>query len=172
MLKIARSFAQLIFSELMNVYVEGNILNGREFFPKESAQQQLCNAEQDFYHYLKSVFFRQSDSWYAIWEAQGRYVSALRLEPYSDGYLLCALETAPDVRQRGYAKTLICAVQSYLAEQGSGVLYSHVSKRNAASLAVHKKCGFQIVMDHAVYSDGSVHQNSYTLAYPYKKSET
>lgn len=156
----------------MNVYAEGNILNGREFYPKESAQQQLCNAEQDFYHYLRSVFFRQSDSCYAIWEAQGHYASALRLEPYSDGYLLCALETAPDVRKRGYAEALISAVQKHLAAQGRGVLYSHVSKKNAASLAVHRKCGFQIVMDHAVYSDGSVHQNSYTLAYVYKKSET
>lgn len=172
MLKIVQSLGQLNFSALMNVYTEGNILNGKTFYPKESAQQQLCNAEQNFYHYLNSVFFRQNNSCYAIWEAQGRYVSALRLEPYSDGYLLCALETAPDVRQRGYAETLVCAAQSYLAEQGSGVLYSHVSKKNAASLAVHKKCGFQIIMDHAVYSDGSVHQNSYTLAFAYEKSET
>lgn len=172
MLKIARSLGQLDFSALMNVYAEGNILNGKAFYPNESAQQQLCNAEQDFYHYLKSVFFRQCDSWYAIWESQGRYVSALRVEPYSDGYLLCALETASDVRQRGYAVTLVSTVQKHLAKQGSGVLYSHVSKTNAASLAVHRKCGFQIVMDHAVYSDGSVLQNCYTLAYAYEKSET
>ena len=172
MLKIVRSLGQLNFSALMNVYAEGNILNGKEFYPNESAQQQLCNAEQDFYHYLKSVFFRQSDSCYAIWEAQGRYVSALRLEPYSDGYLLCALETAPSDRRKGYAKALVTAVQKHLSQQGSGILYSHVSKKNAASLAAHRACGFQIILDHAVYSDGSVCQNSYTLAYSYEKSET
>ena len=172
MLKIVRSLGQLNFSSLMNVYSEGNILNGKEFYPNESAQQQLFYAEQDFYQYLRDVFFRQSDSFYAIWEVQGRYVSALRLEPYSDGYLLCALETAPNDRQKGYATALVAVVQKYLAQQGSGILYSHVSKRNTASLAVHRKCGFQIVMDHAVYSDGSILQDSFTLAYPYEKSET
>ena len=172
MLKIIKSMHELRFSELMQVYLEGNIENGRELYPDYSSAEQLREAEQDFYQYLASVFFRQENSFYAVWEADDRYTAALRLEPYADGLLLCALETAPDARRKGYATELIHAVQAHLAEQGSGTVYSHVSKRNAASLAVHQKCGFQIHKDHAVYSDGTVLHSSLTLIFPYKKSET
>ena len=128
-------------------------------------------AEMNFYHYLNSVFFRQTDSFYAVWEISGRYLSALRIEPYLDGYLLCALETKPKERKKGYACELIQSVIGYLAEQGSGILYSHVSKENFASLAVHKACGFEISKNYAVYADGSVLLNNYTLVREYEKSE-
>lgn len=171
MLRIAHSMSQFRFSELMTVYHEGNLENGVDRYPYLTVNEQLRYAEQDFYNYLSSVFFLQRASLYAIWEIDGAYKSALRLEPYSDGMLLCALETAPEARGKGYATELISAIQRYLRKQGSGKVYSHVSKRNAASLAVHKKCGFQIIKDSAVYSDGSVMHNSYTLTYRYEKSE-
>ena len=102
------------FSDLMEVYREGNIDNGRELYPADSAYEQLRNAEQDFYQYLQSVFFRQDHSFYAVWESDGKYQSALRLEPYMDGFLLCALETAPAARNRGLAAALVFAVQDLL----------------------------------------------------------
>ena len=156
----------------MEIYTEGNIENGRDNYPGMSVQEQLREAEQDFYQYLQSVFFRQKDSFYAIWEADDRYCSALRLEPYADGLLLCALETVPEARRQGYASALIKTVLEYLSGQGSGVLYSHVSKRNVPSLKVHEKCSFEIIKDHAVYSDGSVLNSHVTLACVYEKSET
>lgn len=171
MLEIVKTINGLRFSELMYVYNESNALNGSERYPDRTVEHQLLEAEQDFYLYLTSVFFRQTDSFYAIWEEDGRYQSALRLEPYADGYLLCALETAPDARRRGYAAKLISAVQTYLVQTGGSKIYAHVSKKNKPSLAVHRKCGFQIVHDHAVYSDGSVLRNSYTFLY-HEKSET
>lgn len=172
MLKVVQSIGQLNFSAMMNIYIEGNLENGKMNYPDDPEPQQLLKAEQDFYHYLDSVFFQQKDSWYAIWKAEGRDVSALRIEPYQDGYLMCALETAPSDRRRGYATALLISVQNYLSRQGSGILYSHVSKKNTASLSTHQKCGFQIIKEHAVYSDGSVLMNHFTLAYSYKKSET
>ena len=172
MLKIAKTLQQLNFSSLMDIYIEGNVENGRYNYPEMSAQEQLREAEQDFYQYLQSVFFRQEDSYYAIWEADGCYRSALRLEPYADGLLLCALETAPESRRQGYASALIKAVLEHLSARGSGVVYSHVSKRNVPSLKVHEKCGFEIIKDHAVYSDGSVLNSHVTLACVYEKSET
>lgn len=171
MLSIVRTMSSLRFSELMDVYLEGNLENGNDCYPSLPPEERLRRAEEDFYHYLNSVFFCQSDSYYAIWEVDGCYKAALRLEPYSDGLLLCALETAPKERRRGYGTQLIRAVQKHLMEHGSGKLYSHVSKRNAASLSVHKKCDFKILKDHAVYSDGSVMNNSFTLVYVYEKSE-
>ena len=172
MLKIISTIPQLHFHKLMQVYREGNVDNGRELYPDFSPEEQLANAEQDFYHYLNFVFFKQDGAFYAIWEAEGSYKSALRIEAYADGFLLCALETAPGDRCRGYASALIRAVQNYLKGKGSGTIYSHVSKKNTASLAVHRNCGFQVIKDHAVYSDGSVLSGSFTLAYQYQKSET
>lgn len=171
MLRIIDSMSKLNFSRLMEVYLEGNQENGRQQYPDESEAVQLRFAENDFYDYLDSIFFHQKDSFYAVWEDPNRYLAALRLEPYRDGYLLCALETAPDVRGKGYATLLIKNVQKYLSHNKHGIIYSHISKHNMASLAVHKKCDFHIIKDYAVYSDGSVLRNSYTLVYEYKKCE-
>ncbi len=160
MLIIARSLKELRFSDLMEVYREGNLENARQFWPGVPENQQILLAEQNFYQYLKEGFFPQPGAVYCVWQVQDRYVSALRLEPYEDGLLLEALETAPEHRRRGYAKALI---QSVLAWAPKGKIYSHVSRRNAASLATHTACGFEKVLEHAKYIDGSVTQNSVTL---------
>lgn len=171
MLKIIRKSAELNYSELMNVYFEDNLKNGREKYPNDSVDSQLRKAETDLFEYLHSVFFRQCNSIYAVWEEKGRYQSALRLEPYCDGYLLCALETAPCARRKGYASLLVNASRQYLSQFGNGIIYTHVSKSNIPSIKTHMKCGFRIIKDYAVYLDGSVLHNSYTFAYEYKKSE-
>ena len=172
MLKIVNSMRELSFSQLMNIYSEGNREYGAELYPHLSDVEQVQEAEQDFYQYLQDIFFRQKGSFYGLWEVSGVCRTALRIEPYADGVLLCALETEPGYRRKGYASALICAVLDYLFQLGSPKIYSHVSKKNLPSLLVHKKCGFEIIMDHAVYSDGSVVQSSYTLCYNIKKSET
>ena len=171
MLKLIHKISELRFSQLMDVYLSGNQENGKELYPYDHEDVQLRKAEDDFYQYLISVFFLQKDSFYAVWESEGHYVSALRLEPYSDGYLLSALETAPGYRRCGYAKSLIHAVLVYMAGKGASTIYSHVSKNNKASLSVHLDCGFHVIKDYSIYSDGSVLHYSFTLAYEYKKSE-
>ena len=86
-------------------------------------------------------------------------------EHSDDGLLLEALETAPGWRRMGYAVRLIQAVQQMLEQQGSVRIYSHVSKKNTASLKTHLRCGFEIYLDHAAYIDGSVNRRAYTLRY-------
>ena len=162
MLILAQSIRDLSFSNLMGVYIEGNLENAEEFYPDLPEGQKLMQAEQDFYQYLNEVFFRTSGAVYAIWEAQGSYVSVLRLEPYRDGLLLEALETAPPSRRQGYAEKLIRAVQEQFSNQR---IYSHVSKKNAASLQVHEKCGFRRISEYAVYIDGSVNRRACTLCW-------
>ena len=98
-----------------------------------------------------------------MWISGGRYIAALRVEPYRDGYLITGLETAPDARRKGYATKLLQGVIAHLKDEGKVPVYSHVDKGNHASMAVHKKCGFQILYDYGVYLDGSVFQTSYTL---------
>lgn len=162
MLIIANSLKELRYSSLMEVYRESNLENAREFWPGVPENQQILQAEQGFYHYLKEGFFMQPGAVYCVWEEDGRYISALRLEPYEDGLLLEALETAPEQRRKGYAKALI---QSVLAWVPKGRIYSHVAKRNAASLATHRACGFEKILEYAKYIDGSVSGNSYTLRF-------
>lgn len=169
MLLMVSKMKDLHFSSLMAVYEEGNRENGAEFFPQESPERQQALAEQEFYNYLSQVFFPTPGALYALWEENGKYVCALRLEPYRDGLLLEALETAPEARRKGYAKKLVTAVQAHF---GSGKIYSHVGKRNVASLKTHEACGFRRILEYAVYIDGSVNDRCCTLVYELKNACT
>ena len=162
MLTIVNYLGQLRFGALMEIYQEGNRENGEMSYPDLSPHEQLMLAEQDFYTFLSECFFRQPDAAYYVWSDNGRYVSALRLEPYRDGLLLEALETHPEFRRRGYAKLL---VRSVLETIGEHRVYSHISPHNAPSLAAHKSCGFQKILDYAVYVDGSVNNRCDTYLY-------
>ena len=164
MLVLTHSLRELRFGELMAVYID-SIAEAASDWPDLPPGLACQLAEQDVYQYLKDVFFPTQGAVCALWEEKGKYVSALRLEPYKDGLLLEALETAPNQRKKGYAVSLIQAVQAYLAEQGLVKLYSHVNKRNIASLKTHEKCGFSVVSDHAVYINGSVDYRCCTLLY-------
>ena len=44
-------------------------------------------------------------------------------------------------------------------------VYSHISRDNAPSIAAHTACGFQKILDHAIYLDGSVHPDADTYVY-------
>lgn len=160
MLFVANKLKDLDFRQLMDVYEEGNLENAAEFFPHEPKEQWLLLAEQSFHQYLKECFFRTDGAQYCVWIVDGKYVSALRLEPYQDGLLLEALETMPCQRRKGYAADLVAAV---LQSVGNRKIYSHVGKRNTASLRTHEKCGFRRILEHAVYADGSVFSNCCTL---------
>jgi len=164
MLILANEFRQLRLAELMGVYADSNAEKASEW-PNLPRMFALQMAEQDFRQYLQEVFFRTPGALYAVWEESGNYVSALRLEPYKDGLLLEGLETAPAHRKKGYAATLIRAIQDHLAAQGSVKVYSHVNKRNIASLRTHEECGFSLISDHAVYISGSVDYRCATLLY-------
>lgn len=161
MLYWAYRLQDLDFRQLMEVYEEGNLENAEIFYSDAPRNQWLRLAEEAFYQYLRDTFFRTKEAAYAIWIEGGRYVSALRLESYRDGLLLEALETDPRHRNKGYAAALMREV---LKEVKGKRVYSHVGKRNAASLAVHEKCGFYRISDTAAYIDGSVDNKAYTLS--------
>lgn len=167
MLIAAKHMRDLRIDKLMEVYRQSNLeaAQERKNLPPMFALQL---AEQDFRQYLQEVFFRTTDAVCYILEEKESYICALRLEPYRDGLLLEALETAPDFRKQGYASLLIREVQKKLAEQGTVRIYSHVNKRNVASLKTHEKCGFRIHSDHAVYISGNVDYRCCTLIYECK----
>ena len=159
MLRIYHKLGDICFSELMKVYEEGNVENGRELYPDLADNLQILRAEQDFYAYLRDDFFCAEHAVYAVWEENGVYLSALRLEPFQNGLLLEALETRPGYRQRGYAKKLMDASLPIFSKP----IYSHVKKTNTPSLRTHKAYGFEVYADYAVFVDGSVDHKYYTL---------
>ncbi len=164
MFVIANSMKELDFRQLCYVYAQSNSERGVRDYPRHSVGEQIIFAEQDFYRDLQ-YFLLEERAFYAIWAPEGNYVSALRMEPYLEGFLLGSLETALSARRNGYARDLINAVLSYMSKQGDKTVYSHVNKKNYASLAVHLKCGFTIWLNHANYVDGSISRNAYTLKY-------
>ena len=159
MLEIIKTTNQLNIAQLFSVYEE-SILENADRFSMSRRQ-----AEDAFLAYLEDDFFRQKDAFYAVWSADNIYQCALRLEPFKDGLLLEALETLPVARKKGYATELLNAVLRFLQGKDCKVVYSHVNKRNKASLAAHRKCGFQILSDVATYIDGTVTQESFTFGY-------
>lgn len=159
MLILAHSLRQLRFGELMGVYLQGNQEKAEWDYPEEPAGAGLRLAEEDFYRYLRECFFYTPAAVYAVWEEGGSYVSALRVEPYRDGVLVNALETAPGQRRKGYASRLLGAVLETL----DGPVYSHVAKSNIPSLALHQKLGFWRIQEAALYLDGSVDYRACTL---------
>lgn len=163
-MQLVRSMSELDMRQLLRVHEESiyALCAGNSYHICGSVPE--LQAEQDFYDYLTD-FFREYAGIYALWVIDDRYCSALRLEPYDDGLLLSGLETALEARGNGYATSLVVAVLKHLSASGYRKLYSHVRKDNIQSLQIHNTCGFQRVMEHAVYVDGSVYHNSCTFCY-------
>ncbi len=159
MLLIAKKPGEINFSKLMGVYQESNLENSAICFPQMPTEEALREVERQFCEYLLDDFFQIPGAFYGVLTQNGQYVSALRVEPYQDGMLLEALETAPQYRGQGCATKLMEEIKAIVPEN----IYSHVGKRNTASLQTHKKCGFEVISDCATYIDGSVASNAYTL---------
>ena len=159
MIYVFDNLSDMQFAELMCVYAEGNEKNACELYGKMDINAAILTVEQDFYQYLSQVFFPVKNAKYFVWVEKGKYVSALRMEPYEEGLLLEALETRPEYRMKGYASTLLRAA---IASVDLPV-YSHVLKDNFASIKTHLACGFEVVSDSAKYIDGTTNADCYTL---------
>lgn len=160
MLKLIHHIKELDYHSIMELYDSDNEISD-DFSSCES--QSRFAVEEAFYHYLREVFFSVSNAFLAVWLNGGRYISALRVEPYRDGLLLEGLETAPAYRNQGYATKLLTSVLPVIENMSYSKLYAHVSKRNIPSLRVHEKCDFHKISDSAVLIDGSVTNLYYTL---------
>ena len=164
-LKIATSMRQLPFQQLMEIYQETNIRSAQRHWSAYSPERGLAIAEDRFYEELQCGFFSIPHAMYCLWMVEGECVSALRLEPWQDGWLLAALETAPDRRKQGHAQALLRAVQGYLSAQGAVKLDSHIHFRNKASIHVHEACGFRKITDTAKLLDGTITTQMSTYHY-------
>lgn len=160
MITILNDPAELKYSPLMALYADDLCARAQVDYPNKSFHEALMDAEQDFYAYMTQVFLKTKGAYLALW---GNYQSALRMEPYEDGYLLTGLTTAPHCRRQGLAIGLL---QSQLQSLPTGVpVYSHVEKNNAPSIALHKKAGFQMIHPYGRMLNGELLHNFWTFAY-------
>lgn len=159
MLRIFRRASELDFVKLKAVYRQTNALSAKKLYPREEPSLARFWAEDAFEQYIREGFFPTSGAYYAVWEEDDRYLSALRMELYRDGYLLSSLETDSDHRREGYGEKLVRAVTLEVEKP----VYAHVYKNNAASMALHQKCGFQMISDCAALLDGTVTQRACTM---------
>ena len=63
----------------------------------------------------------------------------------------------------GYGKALVLAALDHVRNEYGKPVYSHVWKRNYASMVLHAACGFTQVLDYAKLIDGSVNTSHVTL---------
>lgn len=168
MLYRIEKFSQIDAGKLMDLYQEGNLENIDYFYPgtddREGALKQI---ERNFLEFVEKDFLAKPGNTYWILEEEGVWVSALRLSKVEDGfYYMEALETHPRYRRKGYAVKLLESVIDALKEEGSFKICDCVRKWNTASLAVHEKCGFEIVSDRGMdYIHGEEDENDYGLQY-------
>ena len=162
MLIKATKMNQLCVGKLVDGYASSICEDAEKKYPYLSETEKRLQAEQDFYTYLQD-FFTFPAACYFVLQDGDEYVSALRLEQYKDGCLLSALETKPNCRKRGYGKSLVHQVLAQLPEET--VVYTHIKKKNEASIAVHTSCGFYTITDCATLLDGTVSREYLTMLY-------
>lgn len=149
MLIVAGRMGELSFGKLMELYAGENARRGRQCWPQESEFRQLALAEEEAYAQLEA-FFAQTGARQYVFCVDGEYRCAARVEPYRDGWLLTALTTAPHRRRQGYAIALLREITRRHRR-----VYAHIHRKNEASIAVHRKCGFAKLRDSAVLLDGT-----------------
>ena len=159
--------------KLMGIYAESNRENIAHFYPDcKDENEGLKKVETGFSAYLRDEFFVNAENTYCVLVKDGVWVSALRLNVVRDFYYIEALETAPVFRRRGYGAELFDETLLSLRKKGSFVVRDNVGKHNAASLATHKKCGFEIEHEDAVdYLNDTVEPLCYGLIYRYRGFE-
>lgn len=168
MFYILNNIRQVNFGQLMDVYSEANRERASDAYAHMERGQGILEAEQEFYAFLRE-FFRLPGAYLALWAPDGVYKAALRIEPYEDGVLIEGVETAPDSRRQGHGAKLLQETVKYLKNEKAEKIYSHIARDNIASVRLHRSCGFEKLLDHAVYVDGSVNRRADTYVYVIKK---
>ena len=160
MLKLINAMSELDAEQLLSVCRQ-TIINQQT----DAVANAALLAETVFLSYLRETFFRINGAFYCVWVVDGRYMSAVRFEPYRDGILLESLETKPSERRKGYAQALVTESLAVLMQTGYRTVYSHIAKGNEPSIALHGKCGFKECSDTATLIDGTVSSRYCTMAY-------
>lgn len=147
---ITNDIDRIDFEKLMDIYEESNCENIQkaykiadgldDFYEKEK----IYKIYKDSYiSYLKNEFLANKENYLVILKDKDVYLSGLRLHYRKDYYLIEALETNPNFRNKGYGERLMSEVLK--AFPYKTVFRSEVAISNEKSLGLHKKLGFKII---------------------------
>lgn len=149
-LLVTNNVKRIDFEKLMDVYEESNrenIVNASDFIGElgDSFKEKeiFDNYKKDYINYLKEDFLANKENYIVIIRNKDTYLSALKLHYEEDCYLIEALETNPDFRNRGYGEKLLKSVLIKFPKKT--VFNSEVGLNNKKSLGLHKKLGFKIL---------------------------
>lgn len=141
---------EIDLEKLMDIYEESNWENIQKaynlvgglnnFYENEKIYQIYKDA---YISYLKDDFFANKENYLIILKDKDTYLSALRLHYRKDYYLIEALETNPNFRNKGYGERLMSEVLKAFPYRT--VFRSEVAISNEKSLGLHKKLGFKII---------------------------
>ena len=124
-----------VIDNLFSIYSE-SMSDLRQNFDCDSAMREA-------YSIFVRDFIRDPKRLILVEEVSGEWASALRaIETKPGRWFLEALETTPEKRGRGFASALLLHTISFLQSVGMTEAACTISKNNAKSQAVHKKCGF------------------------------
>ena len=148
------NFEELDFPGLMAIYRESNEENAAEFYPDcRDPEEGRKMVEERFRGYLEDDFFTRPGTRYYVLRRGDEWVSAVRLFPVPERdncWYAEALETRPDRRREGAAYELLRALFEELSRDGTFEITDSVSKKNEASLKLHKACGFKVFQEESV----------------------
>lgn len=160
-----------MYSLVHNVYMESCIGNAKEYcsekgaFTDEEFESTLKNEIENFVNFFQK-FFATADNKYYVLEENGIPLCAARLSKIDNFYYLEALETAPEHRKKGYATRLLNDIINLYSLKGAVDIRDCVNKKNTASLATHKKCGFTIAQENGTcYLYNTTSDSQYGMRY-------
>ena len=159
MISVAEQVDKLEYSKLCDIYRDDLEKNRKKFYSAIAEAEGIEYAKQDYYLYLKNVFFRQYRGKMFIYQNDNRYVSVVCLELFEDGMLLNSLVTVSEERRKGYAFRLLSYALDYCK---SRPIYAHIYYKNIASQRLHEKLGFTLLRESAHMLDGSVRSDHFT----------
>jgi len=159
MIIIADQITKLNFEMLAALQARQIELARKKNYRHLSKQEGMTCAKQDYYEYLRDVFFSRMHGEIYIYEEDGCYICGVCFEPYKDGLLLNSLVTLKDYRRKGYAEKLLVFALEHL---NGRPVYSHIHENNFASIRLHEKLGFQFLYSYGHMLDGTVRSNHFT----------
>ncbi len=160
----------LDFPKLMEIYRAGNLIAVPRVFPDEKdLEAGLRRLEEMFFAFYRDEFFRGPGNLCCVLTDGDLWASTVRLIPVPgrrNTWYAEALATKAELLRRGYASALYRELFLRLAQNGDFLLLGSVKRGNSASLALHRRCGFEICPPPAVSPlNGTVNPNAFGLRY-------
>ena len=132
------------YAESSQEILEDCYLSKYTEFDDEILMAEKRNELYDYHEFMKEFFSNQTRKQIVIInKKENIIVSALRIiDLGNQRWLLEAVETALEYRQKGYGIELVKGMIKEVERNGGKYIYANISEKNIGSQKMHEKCGF------------------------------